>query len=73
MPHHGKSETVPVSPQGEATSRAIRLAAYVNTPLYVVHVMSQDALDEVVKARANGQRVIGEPVASGLALDDSKM
>ncbi|CAI8586692.1 unnamed protein product [Vicia faba] len=57
--------------EGEATARAIRLADFVNTPLYVVHVMSIDAMEEVAKARKSGQRVIGEPVLSGLALDDS--
>ncbi|XP_031268295.1 dihydropyrimidinase-like [Pistacia vera] len=57
--------------EGEATSRAIRLAKFVNTPLYVVHVMSIDAMEEISKARKSGQRVIGEPVVSGLALDDS--
>ncbi|XP_073261023.1 dihydropyrimidinase isoform X3 [Populus alba] len=57
--------------EGEATARAIRLAGFVNTPLYVVHVMSIDAMEEIAKARKSGQRVIGEPVVSGLALDDS--
>ncbi|KAM7523447.1 hypothetical protein LguiA_013349 [Lonicera macranthoides] len=57
--------------EGEATSRAIRLADFVNTPLYVVHVMSIDAMEEIARARKSGQRVIGEPVVSGLALDDS--
>ncbi|WOK96783.1 dihydropyrimidinase [Canna indica] len=57
--------------EGEATARAIRLANFVNTPLYVVHVMSVDAMEEIAKARKAGQRVIGEPVVSGLILDDS--
>ncbi|XP_078438543.1 pyrimidine 2 isoform X2 [Wolffia australiana] len=57
--------------EGEATARAIRLAKFVNTPLYVVHVMSIDAMEEIAKARKSGQRVIGEPVVSGLILDDS--
>ncbi|XP_021734242.1 dihydropyrimidinase-like [Chenopodium quinoa] len=57
--------------EGEATARAIRLARFVNTPLYVVHVMSIDAMEEVAKARKSGQRVIGEPVVSGLILNDS--
>lgn len=57
--------------EGEATSRAIRLAGFVNTPLYIVHVMSIDAMDEIANARKSGQRVIGETVASGLVLDDS--
>ncbi|GAX85193.1 hypothetical protein CEUSTIGMA_g12611.t1 [Chlamydomonas eustigma] len=59
--------------EGEATGRAIRLAAYVGVPLYVVHVMSIEALEEVAKARLRGQRVIGEPVVSGLALNESVM
>ncbi|KAF9675641.1 hypothetical protein SADUNF_Sadunf09G0053300 [Salix dunnii] len=96
--------------EGEATARAIRLAGFVNTPLYVVHVMSIDAMEEIAKARKSGsnpsaishflkasqnlslgtlnrvvkcisiarfslrhigQRVVGEPVVSGLVLDDS--
>ncbi len=40
--------------EGEATGRAIKLAKFVNTPLYVVHVMSIDALDEVSRARHSG-------------------
>ncbi|XP_002530842.4 dihydropyrimidinase [Ricinus communis] len=59
--------------EGEATARAIRLASFVNTPLYVVHVMSIDAMEEIARARKSGQRVIGEPVVSGLVLDDSKL
>ncbi|KAB1227520.1 Dihydropyrimidinase [Morella rubra] len=68
--------------EGEATSRAIHLAGFVNTPLYVVHVMSIDAVEEIARARkteitshfqAAGQRVIGEPIAAGLALDDSRI
>ncbi|KAG2674672.1 hypothetical protein I3760_13G148300 [Carya illinoinensis] len=59
--------------EGEATARAIRLAGFVNTPLYVVHVMSIDAVEEIARARKKGQRVIGEPIAAGLALDGSKV
>lgn len=68
---HGLSR--PPILEAEATSRAIRLARFVNTPLYVVHVMSADALEEIARARQSGQRVIGEPVISGLALDDSML
>uniref|UniRef100_A0A7N0THU3 dihydropyrimidinase n=3 Tax=Kalanchoe fedtschenkoi TaxID=63787 RepID=A0A7N0THU3_KALFE len=59
--------------EGEATARAIRLAGFVNTPLYVVHVMSSDAMEEIAKARKSGQKVIGEVVSAGLALDDTKV
>lgn len=40
--------------EGEATARAIRLARFVNTPLYVVHVMSRDAMEEIAQARKSG-------------------
>ncbi|KAF5832220.1 hypothetical protein DUNSADRAFT_11977 [Dunaliella salina] len=56
--------------EGEATGRAIRLARLVGVPLYVVHIMSEDALKQVAEARLMGQRVIGEPVASGLSLHE---
>mmetsp|Transcript_31261 Transcript_31261/g.88645 ORF Transcript_31261/g.88645 Transcript_31261/m.88645 type:complete len:153 (-) Transcript_31261:807-1265(-) len=69
----GHALSRPAVLEGEATARAIRLARWVNTPLYVVHVMSIDAMEEVAKARLMGQRVIGEPVVSGLAIDESKM
>ncbi|CEL99172.1 unnamed protein product [Vitrella brassicaformis CCMP3155] len=57
----------------EATERAINLAAWVNTPLYVVHVMSKGAMEAVARARQAGYRIIGEPTAAGLTLDESKM
>lgn len=43
----GHALSRPASLEGEATSRAIRLASFVSTPLYVVHVMSSDAMEEV--------------------------
>jgi len=43
--------------EGEATARAIRLADFVNTPLYVVHVMSIDAMEEIAKARKSGSLI----------------
>ncbi|PKI57778.1 hypothetical protein CRG98_021845 [Punica granatum] len=67
----GHALSRPAVLEGEATARAIRLAAFVNTPLYVVHVMSIDAMEEIAKARKSGQKVIGEPIVAGLVLDDS--
>ncbi|GMG99989.1 hypothetical protein Nepgr_001829 [Nepenthes gracilis] len=57
--------------EAEATGRAIRLASFVNTPLYVVHVMSSDAMEEIAKARQSGQKVVGEVLVSGLVLNNS--
>ncbi|KAF6151021.1 hypothetical protein GIB67_016499 [Kingdonia uniflora] len=68
---HGLSR--PPMLEGEATSRAIRLASFENVPLYVVHVMSIDAMEEIAKAQKSGQEVVGEAVVSGLALDDSAL
>lgn len=57
--------------EAEATNRAITIARTVNVPLYIVHVMSAEAMEHVNRAKLRGQRVIGEPVVSGLVLDDS--
>ncbi|MEW5319999.1 MAG: hypothetical protein WDW38_011104 [Sanguina aurantia] len=69
----GHSLSRPPVLEGEATGRAIRLAAFVGTPLYVVHVTSIDALREVAQAQLAGQPVIGEPVVSGLYLEESRL
>ncbi|XVF69512.1 hypothetical protein PTKIN_Ptkin11bG0087700 [Pterospermum kingtungense] len=73
----GHALSRPAVLEGEATARAIPLASFMNTPLYVVHVMSFDAMEEIAKARKSDatehhqKKVIGEPVVSGLVLDDS--
>lgn len=59
--------------QDEATFRAIVLAKNVNVPLYVVHVMSGGAAEHIMSARAQGQRVIGEAVASGIACSEESV
>ncbi|WIA28115.1 hypothetical protein OEZ86_010692 [Tetradesmus obliquus] len=69
----GHALSRPAVLEGEATGRAIRLASFVGVPLYVVHVMSIDAMEEVARARKAGLPIVGEPVASGLALDESAM
>ncbi|GJU68091.1 inositol phosphorylceramide glucuronosyltransferase 1 [Tanacetum coccineum] len=48
--------------EGMNKARAIHLDAFVNTPLYVVHVMSTDVMEEIARAQRSGQRVIVEPV-----------
>jgi len=49
---------MPIQLEAEATARAIRLARFVNTPLYVVHVMSIDAMEEIAKARKSGLQLL---------------
>jgi hypothetical protein len=58
----GHALSRPPSLEGEATGRAIRLAGLANVPLYVVHVMSIDALEEVGVRR--GAACVGGVVAS---------
>lgn len=47
----GHALSRPAELEGEATARAIRLAGFVGVPLYVVHVMSIDAMEEVGRKR----------------------
>eukprot|EP00922_Rhytidocystis_sp_ex-Travisia-forbesii_P064044 GHVS01095227.1.p1 GENE.GHVS01095227.1~~GHVS01095227.1.p1 ORF type:complete len:397 (+),score=69.95 GHVS01095227.1:90-1280(+) len=69
----GHALSRPAALEAEATSRAITLAQLVNCPLYVVHVMSAQALEVVRRAREGGFRVFGEATIAGLALDESAM
>ncbi|MFL1493194.1 dihydropyrimidinase [Pseudomonas sp. O64] len=61
----------PSQVEGEAASRAIRIAETIGTPLYLVHVSTKEALDEITYARGKGQPVYGEVLAGHLLLDDS--
>jgi dihydropyrimidinase len=61
----------PPAAEGEAANRAIKLAEVIGVPLYLVHVSTIDALEEITRARSNGQRVYGEVLAGHLMLDDS--
>ncbi|WP_106477382.1 dihydropyrimidinase [Phytohalomonas tamaricis] len=61
----------PPQVEGEAAGRAIRIAGTLGAPVYLVHVSTKDALDEITTARASGQVVFGEVLAGHLLLDDS--
>jgi dihydropyrimidinase len=61
----------PPAAEGEAANRAIRLAEVIGVPVYLVHVSTQDAVDEIARARAKGQRVFGEVLAGHLLVDES--
>jgi len=61
----------PPAAEAEAANRAIKLAEVIGVPLYLVHVSTEDALQEITRARSNGQRVFGECLAGHLLVDDS--
>ena len=61
----------PPAAEGEAANRAIKLAEVIGVPLYLVHVSTDDALQEIIRARNSGQRVYGEVLAGHLLIDES--
>ncbi len=52
--------TRPEELEAEATSRAIRLAEYAGTPVFIVHVSCRAATEEIIRARARGVPAYGE-------------
>jgi dihydropyrimidinase len=52
--------TRPPETEGEATNRAIQLSRVAGSPLYVVHVSCQEAVEPIALAREKGWNVWGE-------------
>ncbi len=61
----------PPEVEGEAANRAIRIAQVLNVPIYIVHVSAKEALEAIIRARNEGQRVFGEVLAGHLLVNDS--
>ncbi|MCQ4164212.1 dihydropyrimidinase [Tahibacter harae] len=61
----------PAAVEGEAANRAIRIAEVIGVPLYIVHVSAREAVQEIARARGEGQRVFGEVLGGHLLIDDS--
>lgn len=68
---HG--HTRPPLTEAEAVSRATSLARIAGAELYVVHISSERALDELRRAAADGGRVHGETCSHYLVLDESML
>src|ERR1700734_450772 len=64
--------TRPTTAEGEATNRAIALAEIAGTPVYIVHLSCNEALEKVREARDRGLRVYAEtcPQYLYLSLED---
>lgn len=67
----GHFQSHPEELEAEAVHRATTLAHIVQAPLYVVHVMSKSAAEEISRARARGAQVYGETIAAGIGTDGS--
>jgi len=61
----------PPAIEAEAVHRASVLANSAGAPLYIVHVTSKEAMEEVRRAKEKGYRIVGEPISPGLVLDES--
>jgi dihydropyrimidinase len=66
----GHALSRPPHVEAEAVQRAIMLARITGVPLYVVHTSCRETAEAIARARADGQRVYGEPLAQYLCLDD---
>ncbi|MCP8940591.1 dihydropyrimidinase [Alsobacter sp. SYSU M60028] len=68
----GHAFSRPPRVEGEAANRAIMIADQAGCPVYIVHVSCIEAHEAIARARANGQRVFGEPLIQHLVLDESE-
>lgn len=58
--------------EAEAVSRMVNIAAFTDSPLYVVHLSTKLGLNLINMAKKKGQRVYAETCPQYLVLDDSK-
>lgn len=63
--------TRPTRMEAEGVHRAIAIAEVAEVPLYIVHLSSSDALEEVKRARMRGLDVTAETCPQYLFLDES--
>jgi dihydropyrimidinase len=64
--------TRPSEAEGEATGRVIAMARVAGAPVYIVHLSAAEALDQVARARAQGQVVFGETCPHYLFLTEAE-
>lgn len=64
--------TRPAEVEAEAVSRLCRIAELADTPIIIVHLSSKLGYEEVLRARARGQKVYLETCTQYLLLDDER-
>lgn len=62
--------TRPPEVEWEAVVRALLMARLTNCPLYIVHVSTRDAVNEIIAARLSGQDVLAETCPQYLLLNE---
>lgn len=62
------ASTRPVAVEREATHRALSLAEIADVPIVIVHVSNGEAMEEIMRARARGMKVVGETCPQYLTL-----
>jgi dihydropyrimidinase len=67
--YHAK--TRPTRMEGEGVHRAIAIAEVAEVPVYIVHLSSSDALEEVKRARDRGVHAFAETCPQYLFLDET--
>lgn len=65
-------DTRPPEAEAEAVARLLKIARCVDTPVIIVHLSSQEAYEEIVRAREKGQIVYVETCPQYLVMDRSK-
>jgi dihydropyrimidinase len=67
--HHAQSR--PPVMQADGVARALRVARVADSPVFIVHVSCEDAMQEIRRARDNGWRAFGETCTQYLFLDET--
>ena len=68
--YHAKSR--PPVTEIDGAARAIRVAELADAPVFIVHVSTAGAAEEIKRARERGQRAFGETCTQYLFFDDTK-
>lgn len=67
------AESRPRIAEKEAVERVLSLAAYTETPVYIVHISSRGGAEAIALARKQGQAVWGETCPQYLLLDEFRL